>query len=78
MRLTSTVSTPDALPAPPVPPALVQRLRDQLPFVAAEVEDVVRRQAPEYAQPDDALSGGLRTGVVQALTLFVDHVAEAV
>ncbi|MFJ5305441.1 PucR family transcriptional regulator [Streptomyces sp. NPDC088350] len=69
--------TPDNLHATAVPPEFARRLRDELPSVAAEVEDVVRRQVPEYAQPDSALGDRLRTGVVQALTLFVDHVADA-
>ncbi|MEU1165742.1 helix-turn-helix domain-containing protein [Streptomyces sp. NPDC005921] len=66
---------PDGLPAGSVPPELVGRLRRQLAFVADEVENEVRRQVPEYAQTEGALEGRLRTGVVEALTFFVDHVA---
>ncbi|WP_405876265.1 helix-turn-helix domain-containing protein [Streptomyces sp. NBC_00005] len=76
MTAPSPHSTPGPFPAASVPSGLAQRLRDQLPLVAAEVEEEVRRQVPEYAQPAGALEGRLRTGVVQALTLFVDHVAD--
>jgi hypothetical protein len=74
-----------AFPAPhgglagpaPVPPELAKLLRDQLETVADEVEEEVRRQVPEYARPaDGAYRENLRTGVVQALTLFVDHIAD--
>ncbi|NGY64400.1 PucR family transcriptional regulator [Lentzea sp. NEAU-D13] len=57
----------------PIPAGLAQRLRDDLPSVADEVEREVRRQVPEFAQPD---GGNLRTGVVQALTFFIEHVAD--
>ncbi|MFI5675382.1 PucR family transcriptional regulator [Streptomyces cellulosae] len=63
--------------AAPVPPELAKLLRDQLETVADEVEEEVRRQVPEYARPaDGAYRENLRTGVVQALTLFVDHIAD--
>jgi hypothetical protein len=63
--------------APPVPSELAELLRAQLATVAEEVEAEVRRQVPEYAQPPDGPYGrGLRAGVVQALTLFVDHIAD--
>ncbi|MFI6931989.1 PucR family transcriptional regulator [Streptomyces sp. NPDC050287] len=63
--------------AAPVPPELATLLRDQLETVADEVEKEVRRQVPEYARPaDGAYRENLRTGVVQALTLFVDHIAD--
>ncbi|MGI5460862.1 helix-turn-helix domain-containing protein [Streptomyces sp. CA-249302] len=57
-----------------VPAGLAKLLRDQLLAVASEVEDEVRRQVPEYTQVDKALAGKLRTGVIEALTLFVDHI----
>ncbi|MEU0217847.1 RsmG family class I SAM-dependent methyltransferase, partial [Streptomyces sp. NPDC006265] len=45
--------------------------------VADEVEEEVRRQVPEYARPaDGTYRQNLRSGVVQALTLFVDHIAD--
>ncbi|MGI5460878.1 helix-turn-helix domain-containing protein [Streptomyces sp. CA-249302] len=69
-------STPDGLPAEQVPPELTRRLRQLLPSVADEVENEVRRQVPEYAEPDEALAERLRTGVVQALTLFIDHLTD--
>ncbi|MFK0107032.1 helix-turn-helix domain-containing protein [Streptomyces sp. NPDC091217] len=68
-------AAPGGFPAAPVPPELVGRLRDQLAAVADEVEEEVRRQVPEYTQPEGALEGRLRTGVVEALTFFVDHIA---
>ncbi|MFK0107002.1 helix-turn-helix domain-containing protein [Streptomyces sp. NPDC091217] len=67
---------PDNRPAPPLPSELAQRLRNQLASVADEVEEEVRRQVPEYARPLDAGYGRLRTGVVEALSLFVDHVSD--
>ncbi|WP_149824077.1 PucR family transcriptional regulator [Streptomyces tailanensis] len=68
---------PDGPGASPVPPELAKPLRDQLESVADEVEEEVRRQVPEYARPaDGAYREHLRSGVVQALTLFVDHIAD--
>ncbi|RNF89435.1 PucR family transcriptional regulator [Streptomyces botrytidirepellens] len=70
-------SAPDGPDAAPVPPELAKLLRDQLAAVADEVEEEVRRQVPEYARPaDGTYRAHLRSGVVQALTLFVDHIAE--
>ncbi|NUP19605.1 MAG: helix-turn-helix domain-containing protein [Streptomyces sp.] len=63
--------------AGPVPAELAELLRAQLVAVADQVEAEVRRQVPEYAQPPDGPYGrNLRAGVVQALTLFVDHIAD--
>ncbi|WP_210583386.1 CdaR family transcriptional regulator [Streptomyces sp. GESEQ-35] len=68
---------PDGLGATPVPPDLALLLRAQLEDVADEVEEEVRRQVPEYARPaDGTYREHLRAGVVQALTLFVDHIAD--
>ncbi|OIJ64365.1 hypothetical protein WN71_029115 [Streptomyces mangrovisoli] len=61
-----------------MPPALAALLRERIEPVADEVEAVVRGQVPEYARPDNETYGrNLRAGVVQALTLFVDHIADA-
>ncbi|MDN0199861.1 PucR family transcriptional regulator [Streptomyces sp. S.PNR 29] len=75
------VPTPHGVPegrvAASVPPDLAQLLRAQLETVADEVEAEVRRQVPEYARPSDgAYVRNLRAGVVQALTLFVEHIAD--
>ncbi|MFH0178532.1 PucR family transcriptional regulator [Streptomyces cacaoi] len=75
------VPTPRGEPTDPgtvsVPPDLAELLRAQLEGVADEVEEEVRRQVPEYARPADGTYGrNLRAGVVQALTLFVDHIAD--
>lgn len=68
---------PDGLGASPVPPELAKLIRDHLESVADEVEEEIRRQVPEYARPaDGAYREHLRSGVVQALTLFVDHIAD--
>ncbi|GAB2851880.1 PucR family transcriptional regulator [Streptomyces deserti] len=68
---------PDDAGATPIPLELAELLRAQLEAVADEVEEEVRRQVPEYARPADATYGrNLRAGVVQALTLFVDHIAD--
>ncbi|MDX3643273.1 helix-turn-helix domain-containing protein [Streptomyces sp. MB09-02B] len=62
----------------PVPPELVTLLREHLKDVADQVEEEVCRQVPEYASRslDGASRALLRSGVVQALTLFVDHIAD--
>ncbi|WP_327181655.1 PucR family transcriptional regulator [Streptomyces sp. NBC_01334] len=75
------VPTPRGVPTEPgtvsVPPDLAELLRARLESVADEVEEEVRRQVPEYARPADGIYGrNLRAGVVQALTLFVDHIAD--
>jgi hypothetical protein len=77
------VPTPQGLPddghgvVAPLPPDLAERLRAQLEPVADEVEEEVRKQVPEYARPaDGAYRRNLRAGVVQALTLFVDHIGD--
>ncbi|MBK6010696.1 CdaR family transcriptional regulator [Streptomyces sp. MBT53] len=75
------VPTPRGVPADPaaapVPPELAELLRAQLPRVADEVEEEVRRQVPEYGLPSGAVyRENLRAGVVQALTLFIDHIAD--
>jgi hypothetical protein len=68
---------PNSPGAAPVPAELAGLLRAQLAALADEVEAEVRRQVPEYAQPPDGPYGrNLRAGVVQALTLFVDHIAD--
>ncbi|WP_327314056.1 PucR family transcriptional regulator [Streptomyces sp. NBC_01235] len=68
---------PDELGAAPVPPGLAELLRAELEAVADDVEEEVRRQVPEYARPADGAYGkNLRSAVVQALTLFVDHIAD--
>ncbi|MFF7952482.1 PucR family transcriptional regulator [Streptomyces griseorubiginosus] len=68
---------PEGRGDPAVPPDLADLLRAQLEGVADEVEEEVRRQVPEYARPaDGTYREHLRAGVVQALTLFVDHIAD--
>ncbi|MFG2576192.1 helix-turn-helix domain-containing protein [Streptomyces sp. NPDC048481] len=68
---------PQSLGASAVPPDLAGLLRDGLEAVADEVEKEVRSQVPEYARLDDGTyRARLRGGVVQALTLFVDHIAD--
>ncbi|MFC8348337.1 PucR family transcriptional regulator [Streptomyces sp. NPDC057280] len=68
---------PNGPGATPVPAELAELLRAQLAAVADAVEAEVRRQVPEYAQPPDGpYARNLRAGVVQALTLFVDHIAD--
>ncbi|MDI5908251.1 PucR family transcriptional regulator, partial [Streptomyces sp. 12257] len=68
---------PEGRGAAAVPPDLAELLRAQLEEVADEVEEEVRRQVPEYARPaDGTYRENLRAGVVQALTLFVDHIAD--
>ncbi|MER5836819.1 PucR family transcriptional regulator, partial [Streptomyces sp. NPDC002130] len=77
MAVPTPHGVPDRPTAPQVPPELAELLRANLAAVADEVEEEVRRQVPEYARPADGAYGqNLRSGVVQALTLFVDHIAD--
>ncbi|MET9818436.1 MULTISPECIES: helix-turn-helix domain-containing protein [unclassified Streptomyces] len=77
MAVPTPHGVPDRPGTPPVPPELAELLRVQLAAVADEVEEEVRRQVPEYARPaDGTYRQNLRSGVVQALTLFVDHIAD--
>ncbi|MFD5162296.1 PucR family transcriptional regulator [Streptomyces hawaiiensis] len=77
MAVPTPHGVPDRPAAPQVPPELAKVLRANLTAVAAEVEEEVRRQVPEYARPaDGTYLQNLRSGVVQALTLFVDHIAD--
>ncbi|MGQ4384820.1 PucR family transcriptional regulator [Streptomyces sp. SAS_270] len=77
MAVPAPHGVPDGPEATPVPPALAELLRARLDAVSDEVEAEVRRQVPEYARPSDGVFGrNLRAGVVQALTLFVDHIAD--
>lgn len=59
-----------------VPDDLVKLLRERLEETADEVEREVRVSVPEYARHGDNYVKNLRAGVVQALTLFVDLVAD--
>ncbi|MHC3468051.1 PucR family transcriptional regulator [Streptomyces sp. 7R007] len=77
MAVPTPQGVPDGPAALPVPPDLAELLRTRLETVADEVEEEVRRQVPEYARPaDGTYRRNLRAGVVQALTLFVDHIAD--
>ncbi|MDQ0746164.1 hypothetical protein QF034_000395 [Streptomyces africanus] len=77
MAVPAQQGVPDRPGMPPMPPELAKLLRAQLAAVADQVEEEVRRQVPEYARPADGPYGrNLRAGVVQALTLFVDHIAD--
>ncbi|MGW1716810.1 PucR family transcriptional regulator [Streptomyces sp. NPDC002156] len=78
MATPSPHGAPDGSGATPVPAELAKLLRDQLEAVADEVEAEVLTQVPEYAARsfDGSSRALLRSGVVQALTLFVDHIAD--
>ncbi|MFJ9542927.1 PucR family transcriptional regulator [Streptomyces sp. NPDC101225] len=77
MAVPTPRGTPGGPGTPAVPPELAELLYAQLERVADEVEEEVRRQVPEYARPaDGAYRRNLRAGVVQALTLFVDRIAD--
>ena len=59
-------------------PALAGILRPELPSLADEIITAIRDKIPEYARPIDGPYGQLmRMGVEQALTSFVDLVADA-
>lgn len=77
MAVPTPRGVPDGPAAPPLPPGLAELLRAQLEAVADQVEEEVRGQVPEYARPaDGTYRRNLRAGVVQALSLFVDHIAD--
>ncbi|WP_055526231.1 PucR family transcriptional regulator [Streptomyces graminilatus] len=60
-----------------VPRRLAEFLRPQLDEIAGEVEREVQLQVPEYARPaDDTYVRTIKAGVTQALTLFVDRIAD--
>ena len=60
-----------------LPPTLAAVLRPELPSLADEIITAIRDKIPEYARPIDGPYGQLmRTGVEQALTSFVDLVAD--
>jgi DNA-binding CsgD family transcriptional regulator len=74
------IPTPQGITSDPfaaIPVELADLLRAQLEEVADEVEREVRSSIPEYARPaDDTYVRMVRAGVVQALTLFVDLIAD--
>ena len=60
-----------------LPPRLADILRPELPSLADEIITAIRDKIPEYARPIDGPYGQImRTGVEQALTSFVDLVAD--
>ncbi len=60
-----------------LPPPLAGILRPELPSLADEIITAIRGKIPEYARPIDGPYGQImRTGVEQALTSFVDLVAD--
>jgi PucR C-terminal helix-turn-helix domain len=60
-----------------LPPRLVVIMRAELPSLADEIITEIRDRVPEYARPMEGPFGtALRAGVEQALTLFVDLVAD--
>ena len=60
-----------------LPPPLAAILRPELPSLADEIITAIRDKIPEYARPIDGPYGQImRTGVEQALTSFVDLVAD--
>jgi hypothetical protein len=60
-----------------LPPQLAGILRPELPSLSGEIITAIRDAIPEYARPIDGPYGQvMRTGVEQALTSFVDLVAD--
>lgn len=68
----------DTLPAQPwtgLPPRVAEVLRPGIPQLSDEIIDAIREGVPPYAQPlEGAFGTGVRVGVEQALTEFVDLV----
>ncbi|HEX3751216.1 MAG TPA: PucR family transcriptional regulator, partial [Streptosporangiaceae bacterium] len=61
-----------------MPTGLAEKvLRPELPSLAEEIIQALREKIPEYARPMDGPYGQImRTGVEQALSSFVDRVAD--
>ncbi|MFI9751656.1 helix-turn-helix domain-containing protein [Streptomyces collinus] len=68
---------PHGVPSSPeagsIPPALAEPLRNDLEEVADEVVEAILKHVPEYAGPS---TPKLRSVAVEALTLFVDLIAD--
>jgi DNA-binding CsgD family transcriptional regulator len=76
MTRTSEPSAEEARPSR-LPPRLADVLRPELPSLSGEIITAIRDAIPEYARPIDGPYGQImRTGVEQALTSFVDLVAD--
>src|SRR5690349_14999103 len=59
-----------------IPRGLAEVMRRELPDLAAEIISEIRQHIPEYARPVNGPYGqAIRIGVEQALTAFVDQVA---
>jgi hypothetical protein len=66
-----------AEPNPVLPRRLAALMRPELGSVAEDIIGEIRRTIPEYARPLDGPYGhAMRIGVEQALTYFVDRVAD--
>jgi hypothetical protein len=60
-----------------LPPGLAAIFRPQLPSLSEEIILAIRDKIPEFARPIDGPYGQImRTGVEQALTSFVDRIAD--
>ncbi|NGN63571.1 PucR family transcriptional regulator [Streptomyces sp. A7024] len=58
-----------------MPPDVAETLRPYLPLISEDVVAEIQHEVPEYARPDDATyMANLRTGVEQALSLFLDRI----
>jgi hypothetical protein len=72
--MTARASDPPA-PWHALPARVAAALRPELPSVAGEIIDVIRREVPAYARPLEGPFGrGLRVGVEAALAHFVSEV----
>jgi hypothetical protein len=60
-----------------LPPGLAATFRPHLPSLAEAIILAIREKIPEFARPIDGPYGQImRTGVEQALTSFVDRIAD--
>ncbi|WP_146087599.1 helix-turn-helix domain-containing protein [Thermomonospora echinospora] len=60
-----------------LPPELAEVLRPELPRLADEIVEEIRHGVPEFDRPlQGAFGAGMRLGVEQALSQFVDRIAD--
>jgi hypothetical protein len=69
--------TLDAEPWRALPPELADLIEPELPAATKEILDTIAREVPEYARPlEGSFGAGIRTGVTEALSQFVELIRD--